>query len=102
MTPYQDATLVRERIVATDNGQLCIRLLRGERGDAGRSCIHRVQSDPAGRLQSDIVYFYDATVKAADIESDFDLLAGGGLISVGRLHHTESMLNRGRKMPRGW
>jgi hypothetical protein len=96
MSTYENATVVRERIIVHGHpGELHIRLLHGENGDAGRKCIHRVQMGPGGRVQSDIVYLYDTTVAEADVDRDFDLLAGGGLVSVGQLHHTESMLNRG-------
>ena len=60
-----------------------------------------LMTDSTGRLRSDIVYFYDSTVKEADIESDFSLLSRNGLMSMSQLHHTESMLNRGPRTPRG-
>lgn len=101
MSLYVNAHPVRERAVAQpDDGELRLTLLQGEGADAGRRCIHRVHTDAAGRLRSDIVYFYDATVAQSDVEADFDLLARGGLMSVSQLHHTESMLNRGARMPR--
>jgi len=101
MSPYVNASIVREQVIAlADNGELSVRMLHGEGGDAGRQCIHRVQTDQAGRLRSDIVYFYDGTVSDADVQSDFDLLTRGGLMSVSQLHHTESMLNRGMRTPR--
>ena len=101
MSPYVNAHPVRECVVAqSDDSEVRLTLLQGEGADAGRRCIHRVHTDAAGRLRSDIVYFYDATVKQGDVEADFDLLARGGLMSVSQLHHTESMLNRGARMPR--
>ena len=101
MTLYQNAKIVREFVLPlSNNGELHVRLLHGEAGDAGRKCVHRVQTDQAGRLQSDIVYLYDTSVPEADVEADFLLLARGGLVSVGQLHHTESMLNRGARMAR--
>jgi len=96
MSTYENATVVRERIIVHGHpGELHIRLLHGENGDAGRKCIHRIQMGPGGRLQSDIVYLYDTTVPAEKVEIDFEVLARGGLVSVGQLHHTEFMLNRG-------
>jgi hypothetical protein len=101
MSSYLNAHAVRELIIPLpDSGELSITLLHGEGPDAGRRCIHRVQTDNAGRLRSDIVYFYDATVRDADVEADFVLLTKGGLMSVSQLHHTESMLNRGMRTPR--
>jgi hypothetical protein len=101
MSPYVNAHPVREQVVAQgDGGEIRLRLLHGEGADAGRRCIHRVHTDAAGRLRSDIVYFYDVAVKPGDVEADFDLLARGGLMSVSQLHHSESMLNRGARMPR--
>lgn len=101
MSPYANAHPVREQVAAqSDGGEVRLRLLHGEGADAGRRCIHRVHSDAAGRLRSDIVYFYDAAVTQSDVDADFDLLARGGLMSVSQLHHTESMLNRGARMPR--
>jgi hypothetical protein len=101
MSPYLNARTVRELVVpSSDNGELRVKLLHGEGGDAGRRCIHRVQTDAAGRLRSDIVYFYDEAVKNEDVEADFTLLSRGGLMSVGQLHHTESMLNRGMRTAR--
>jgi hypothetical protein len=101
MSAYLHARTVRELVIPSgDNGELSIKLLHGEDADAGRRCIHRVQTDAAGRLRSDIVYFYDETVKDEDVERDFVLLSRGGLMSVGQLHHTESMLNRGTRTAR--
>jgi len=101
MSLYVNASIVREQtIVLDDDGEVSVKLLHGEGGDAGRKCIHRVTTDQSGRLRSDIVYFYDATVKDADVEADFELLTRGGLMSVSQLHHTESMLNRGQRMSR--
>jgi len=101
MSPYVNAKVISEHVVAlSDGAELLLRLLHGEGADVGRKCIHRVHTDLAGRLRSDIVYFYDATVKEADVQADFDLLARGGLMSVSQLHHTESMLNRGARTSR--
>jgi len=101
MSIYENATIVRECTLAPAYpGELHIRLLIGENGDADRKCIHRMQFGPGGRLQSDIVYLYDTTVPMARVEADFALLSGGGLVSLGQLHHTESMLNRGRRYAR--
>jgi hypothetical protein len=102
MSAYVNARAVREIVIPTsDSGELTITLLHGEGGDVGRRCIHRVQTDAAGRLRSDIVYFYGETVKDVDVEADFTLLSRGGPMSVGLLHHTESMLNRGARTERG-
>jgi hypothetical protein len=46
------------------------------------------------------VYFYDPAVVTADLDADFDLLARGGMVSMGQLHHSEAMMNRGRRVPR--
>lgn len=101
MTLYENATIVRECVLPLSNmGEVHLRLLRGEAGDAGRHCIHRVQTDRAGQFQSDIVYLYDPAVPLAHVEADFMLLARGGLVSIGQLHHTESMLNRGGRVAR--
>jgi hypothetical protein len=101
MPTYENATIVRERVIVHAHpGELHIRLLVGENGDAGRKCIHRMQFGPGDRLQSDIVYLYDTVVPMAHVEADFMLLAGGGLVSIGQLHHTESMLNRGARYAR--
>jgi hypothetical protein len=101
MSAYLNASTVRELVIPTsDHGELSLRLLHGVGGDAGRRCIHRVQTDSAGRLRSDIVYFYDASVKNEDVQADFTLLSKGGLMSMGLLHHTEAMLNRGPRMAR--
>jgi hypothetical protein len=101
MSAYLNASTVRDLVIPTsDNGELSLRLLHGQGGDAGRRCIHRVQTDSGGRLRSDIVYFYDESVKNEDVEADFALLSKGGLMSMGLLHHTESMLNRGPRMAR--
>jgi len=101
MSQYVNAHTVRELIIAlSDNGELSVKLLHGDGPDAGRRCIHRVQTDSAGRLRSDIVYFYDTTVKDADVEADFASLTRGGPMSMSQLHHTESMLNRGPRMQR--
>lgn len=102
MSQYVNARTVREHTVAlSDGGALRVTLLHGTDADAARRCIHRVTTDSAGRLRSDIVYFYDSSVNEADIEADFDLLSRHGLMSMSQLHHTESMLNRGPRTPRG-
>lgn len=101
MPIYANAQPAREHVSPlNDGGELRVTLLRGTGPDAGRRCIHRVTTDMAGRLRSDIVYFYDSTVKEADVESDFSALAHNGILSVNQLHHTESMLNRGRRIAR--
>jgi hypothetical protein len=101
MDPYLHAHPTQEHVAASsDGGELRVTLLQGIGPDEGRRCIHRVTTDAAGRLRSDIVYFYDATVKQADVEADFSALAGNGVSSMSQLHHTESMLNRGRRMAR--
>ena len=101
MSRYVNALTVREHVVAlSDGGTLSVTLLHGIGPDAARRCIHRVTTDPAGRLRSDIVYFYDTTVKEADVEADFALLIRGGLMSMSQLHHTDSMLNRGPRTAR--
>lgn len=101
MSQYVNTRIVREQtITLSDNSELTLRLLHGEAGDAGRKCIHRVHSDQAGRLRSDIVYFYDTGAIDADVEADFVLLTRGGLMSVSQLHHHESMLNRGARTAR--
>ena len=89
-----------QTVALSDGGTLSVTLLQGTGADAGRRCIHRVTTDSAGRLRSDIVYFYDSTVKEADIQADFSLLSRHGLMSMSQLHHTESMLNRGPRVPR--
>lgn len=101
MSPYVNAEPIRKHVdTLADGGTLMLTLLQGTGADAASRCIHRVTTDAAGRLRSDIVYFYDSTVKDEDVDADFDLLTGGGLVSMGQLHHTESMLNRGPRMPR--
>jgi hypothetical protein len=101
MSPYVNAQPIRQHVdTLADGGTLTLTLLQGTGADAASRCIHRVTTDAAGRLRSDIVYFYDGTVKDVDVEADFTLLLGGGLVSMGQLHHTESMLNRGPRMPR--
>lgn len=101
MSPYVNAEPVRQHVdTLADGGTLMVTLLQGTGADAASRCIHRVTTDAAGRLRSDIVYFYDSTVKMADVEADFSLLTGRGLVSMSQLHHTESMLNRGPKMAR--
>jgi hypothetical protein len=101
MSTYLHARIVREQTIhLADNSELTLRLLHGEAGDAGRKCIHRIHSDHAGRLRSDIVYFYDLAASDADVEADFGLLSRGGLMSVSQLHHSESMLNRGARTAR--
>ena len=101
MSQYVNSQRIQERTLAlSDGGSLSVTLLHGTGEDAGRKCIHRVTTDGAGRLRSDIGYFYDSTVKEADIEADFSLLCRHGLLSMSQLHHTESMLNRGPRTPR--
>jgi hypothetical protein len=98
---YVNAQPVREHVGATgDGGELRVILLHGTGPDAGRRCIHRVTTDMAGRLRSDIVYFYDGTVTQAQVDADFSALARNGMLSMGQLHHTESMLNRGPRLAR--
>ena len=102
MTPYVNATAVREhRVPAVDGGMFSVTLLHGTGPDAGRRCIHRVTADPQGRVRSDIVYFYAPTVKDSDVEADFALLVRRGLMSMSQLPYTESMLNRGPRVARG-
>ena len=101
MSQYVNARTNREHVVPLiDGGTLSVILLHGIGADAARRCIHRVTTDAAGRLRSDIIYFYDTTVKEADVEADFSLLSRRGLMSMSQLHHTESMLNRGPRTPR--
>jgi hypothetical protein len=101
MSQFLDARPVRQHTLAlSDGGTLHVTLLCGTGPDDGSRCIHRVTTDSAGRLRSDIVYFYDGTVKESDVEADFSLLIRNGLLSMSQLHHTESMLNRGQRMPR--
>jgi hypothetical protein len=101
MSSYVNAQPAREHVgVLSDGGELRVTLLHGIGPDAGRRCIHRVTTDMAGRLRSDIVYFYDSTVKESDVEADFFALARNGILSTSQLHHTESMLNRGRRFAR--
>ena len=101
MSPYANARPIRSQVVAlADGGTLTVTLLQGTGAHAASRCIRRVTTDAAGRMRSDIAYFYDGTVNAADVDADFALLAAGGLVSMSQLHHTESMLNRGPRMPR--
>jgi hypothetical protein len=101
MSSYINAQAVRTHVIDTsDGGELRVTLLHGTGPDAAQRCIHRVVTDMAGQLRSDIVYFYDSTVKEADVEADFAMLARNGILSMSQLHHTEAMLNRGRRMPR--
>jgi hypothetical protein len=101
MSQYVNAQPIRSHVVTlADGGTLRVTQLQGTGDDSAGRCIHRVTTDAAGRLRSDIVYFYDSTVKAADVDVDFALLIGRGLVSMSQLHHTESMLNRGPKTPR--
>lgn len=101
MSSYLNAQPVREHVFDLgSSGELRVTLLHGTGPDAGQRCIHRVTTDAAGRLRSDIVYFYDGTVKEADIEADFSALARNGILSMGQLHHTASMLNRGQRVAR--
>ncbi len=101
MSSYANAQAVREHVVdLSDGGALRVTLLHGTGPDAGQRCIHRVTTDMGGRLRSDIVDFYDSTVREADIEADFSMLARNGILSMSQLHHTEAMLNRGRRLAR--
>ena len=101
MTSYLNAQPIRENVLALgDGGELRVTLLHGTGPATGSRCIHRVVMDLAGRPRSDIVYFYDGTVKAADIDADFSALARNGMLSMSQLHHTESMLNRGQRFVR--
>ena len=101
MSQYLNGRPIREHTAPlSDGGTLSLTLLHGTGADAGHRCIHRVTTDSAGRLRSDIVYFYDSTVKEVNVEADFCLLSRHGLMSVSQLHHTESMLNRGHRTPR--
>lgn len=101
MSPLPNAQTVNQLATTLeDGGTLTLTLLQGTGADAAVRCIRRVTTDAAGRLRSDIVYFYDGSVKDEDVEADFDLLAGNGLVSLSQLHHTESMLNRGARVPR--
>ncbi|MGZ5374783.1 MAG: hypothetical protein ACXWDK_11005 [Aeromicrobium sp.] len=101
MSQYVNAQPIRKHVVTlADGGTLTVTQLQGTGADAASRCIHRVTTDTVGRLRSDIVYFYDSTVKAAEIEADFSVLIGRGLVTMSQLHHTESMLNRGPKTPR--
>lgn len=101
MSPYANAQPIRNHVTTlADGGTLTVTLLQGTGADSTHRCIQRVTTDAAGRMRSDIVYFYDATVNASEIDADFDLLSAGGLVSMSQLHHTESMLNRGPRMPR--
>jgi len=101
MSQYVNAQPIRKHVVTlADGGTVMVTLLQGTGADSAGRCIHRVTTDAVGRLRSDIVYFYDGTVKMAEIEADFSLLIGRGLVSMNQLHHTESMLNRGPKTPR--
>jgi hypothetical protein len=98
---YLNAQAVREHTAELgDGGELRVTLLHGTGPDAGRRCIHRVTTDMAGRLRSDIVYFYEATVAQADVDADFAMLARNGILSMSQLHHTESMFNRGPRLVR--
>ncbi len=101
MSQYVNGRPIRERTLPlSDGGTLSVTLLDGTGADAGVRCLHRVTTDSPGRLRSDIVYFYDSTVKEMDVEADFSLLCRHGLMSVNQLHHTESMLNRGHRTSR--
>jgi hypothetical protein len=101
MSSYANAQPVREHVVdLSDGGELRVTLLHGTGPDAGQRCIHRVTTDMSGQLRSDIVYFYDRTVKEADVDADFAALARNGILSMSQLHHTEAMLNRGRRFAR--
>ena len=95
-SPYENATVVARKVdVQPDGGEVLLQLLHGDGPAAGHKCIHRVATDLGGRLKSDIVYLYDESVAAATVDADFALLSSRGLVSIGMLHHTASMLNRG-------
>ena len=101
MSSFLNAQATQEHVgTLDDGGELRVTLLTGTGPDAGQRCIHRVTTDADGRLRSDIVYFYDGTVAQADVDADFEALARNGMLSVSQLHHTESMLNRGRRIQR--
>ncbi len=101
MSIYLNAQSVRDhRGALSDGGELRLTLQHGTGPDVGQRCIHRVTTDGAGQLRSDIVYFYDGSVHESDVMADFDMLARNGMLSMSQLHHTEAMLNRGRRMPR--
>ena len=101
MTTHAPAPPLRQHVAdLSDGSKLVLALVAGTGADTGKRCIQRVTLDASGRVRSEIVYFYDGTVSDAHVDADFDLLAGGGLVSMGQLHHTESMLNRGPRMPR--
>jgi hypothetical protein len=94
-SPYENATVVKRQLdLQPDGGGVLLQLLHGDGPAVGHKCIHRVATDMDGRLKSDIVYLYDETVSEATVEADFKMLASPGLMSVGMLHHTASMLNR--------
>jgi hypothetical protein len=98
---YENANIVRKSIQSQDDGgELTLQLLHGDGPATGQKCIHRVLTDQAGQLKSDIVYFYDERVDEAVVSEDFDLLCSPRLMSISQLHHTSSMLNRGTKTPR--
>ncbi|MEO8155282.1 MAG: hypothetical protein ABI605_19620 [Rhizobacter sp.] len=95
MSDYEDAAVVREHHAEQADGiEVNLRQLQGSGSAEGHACIHRVVTDRSGRLKSDIVYYYGAATAPAVVNADFDLLAGGRVMSVNQLHHTEYMLNR--------
>jgi hypothetical protein len=98
---YENAQIVRRKVdTQPDGGEVVYQLLHGDGPAVGHKAIHRVATDMGGRLKSDIVYFYDETVDESTVSADFDLLTRPGLASIGMLHHTASMLNRGPKTSR--
>lgn len=101
MSQYENATVTRKSVrTQEDGGELLLQLVTGTGPAEGHRCIHRVLTDQAGRLKSDIVYFYDPSVSEGVVDRDFELLGSPGLMSVSQLHHTASMLNRGAKVAR--
>ena len=101
MPLYENARLVRRHLQSLpDGGEVLLHLLHGEAGDLGRKCIHRVHTDQAGRVRSDIVFYYDPGQPEALVETDFLLLSRPGMLQVGQLHHTESLFNRLHRLPR--
>jgi hypothetical protein len=101
MFPFTNAEPTRQHATTqVDGGELELTLLHGTGPAAGQRCILRITTDANGRLRSEIVYFYDPAVVTADLDADFDLLARGGMVSMGQLHHSEAMMNRGRRVPR--
>lgn len=101
MFPFADAQPTREHAASQgDGGELRLALLHGTGPAAGQRAILRLATDAAGRLRSEIVYFYAPATADADLDADFELLARGGMVSMGQLHHSEAMMNRGRRLGR--